>query len=598
MLLVRPRPAVGESPMSFLFRVAQANGYMSVSQLLGLMRRDGTEPLALLFEQLGLPMHAQHLLCGMAPGRWSFERQHLGLDATDFNWTRKRWCSACLQERPGVFLGAWSQKLACCCLVHSCWLSDRCAACGEIQHWSDPSLASCRCGARLSEAVIHGASLAELMLAGALIGHTLWPSGKETCFAHLSMRELNRLVRLIGRFGDELRPKKVGKTPNLDDLAVSKELLTSASHLLSHWPTNFLALLQRTQEDRSRDPSLNRTFQPIYKVLYALLPGVEYQFTRDAFEDYLHEHWWGLVCGRNRRLKASTREHHPRLSLVQAASSINATPAVIRRLVDARQLDSATAVFPSGRRTTSILFGEMVELQDDINSCVSLSSASRVLQLSEARIRQLIACGVLPTLTGATCRRGQASWMIPWRGIESIFFACVELDLNDSGIAVKDALRRWHMSAEEAALLVREIQSGRLRILGLPGQLLPIGGAMLCIDEVRVWREKSKEHAGALLSIPQAAVTMYLKQQVVYDLVACGLLPHLLGSRGERLVGREAICHFQSTYVSLATLAGMRQTSSRALLCRLKAQPVTGPSVDGSRQYFFRREDVGLERLD
>jgi hypothetical protein len=598
MLLVRPRPAVGESPMSFLFRVAQANGYMSVSQLLGLMRRDGAEPLALLFEQLGLPMHAHHLLFGMAPGRWSFERHHLGLEASDFNWTRKRWCSGCLQERPGVFLGAWSQKLACCCLTHACWLSDLCAACGAVQHWSDPSLDRCRCGARLSEAVGHVALPAELTLVGALIGCTSWPSGRETCFAHLSMKELGKLVRLIGRFGGELRPKKVGKTPNLDDLVVSKELLTSASHLFSHWPTNFFALLQRTQEDRSRDPSLNRTFQPIYKVLYALLSGVEYQFMRDAFEDYLHEHWWGLVCGRNRRLKASTRDHHPRLSLAQAASSINARPTVIRRLVDAQQIDSATAVSPSGRSTTSVLFDEMAALQVDINSCLSLGAASRALQLSEARVRQLIACGVLPTLTGATCRKGQASWMIPRRGIESLLFECVAPDWNTLTIAVKDALRSWHMSAEEAALLVTELRRGRLETFGVPGQLTPIGGALLSVDEVLAWRVQINKQTGVWLSISETAVTMHLKQQVIYHLVACGLLSHRLGAFGERLIGRDSIRHFQCTYVSLATLAALRGTSPRALLSMLDARPVTGPSVDGSRQYFFRREDVGVVLLD
>jgi hypothetical protein len=593
MLLVRPRPAVGESPMSFLFRVALANGYMSVSQLLGLVRRDGAEPWTLLFEQLGLPMHAQHLLCGMAPGRWSFERQHLGLEASDFNWARKRWCSACLQERPGVFLGAWSQKLACCCLAHACWLSDRCAACGKIQHWSDPSLDSCRCGARLSEAVIHGASPADLMLAGALIGYTLWPSGKEACFAHLSMRELSRLVRLIGRFGDEIRPKKVGKTPNLDDLVVSKELLTSASHLLSHWPTDFHALLQRTQEDRSRDPSLNRTFQPIYRVLYALLPGVEYQFIRDAFEDYLHEHWWGLVCRRNRRLKVVTVMSHPRRTIAQSAAATDATSTTVKRLVQSARVTGSVSNLPSGRATTSVLFSELADLADEVRGCLTLAEAASSLQLGERRIRHLIEQGVLRTLTGERSRQGFARWLIPRQSLASLFF-CPNASLDvQSGIFVHQAFKYWRLSDVEGVALVRALQGGTLTAVGSATARAPLGMVVLNRLAALDWLSQHRASRVAHLSVPQAATALGLKQQVVYELVARKLLPTECGKHGERLVTMEALADFTSTYVSLGALSKRLDTSPRALLRKLTVLPVCGPTVDGARQYFYRRQDVG-----
>lgn len=593
MLLVRPRPVVGESPMSFLFRVAQANGYMSVSQLLGLVRRDGTEPLSLLFEQLGLPMHAQHLLCGMAPGRWSFARHHLGLESADFNWTRKRWCPCCLKERPGLFLGNWSSKLACCCLEHACWLSDRCTACGAVQHWTNPSLDTCLCGASLSEAVIHGASLAELILAGALIGHTLWPSGKEECFAHLSMKELSRLVRLIGRFGDDLRPTKVGKTPNLDDLAVSKELLTSASHLLSHWPTNFFVLLQRTQEDRGRDPSLNRTFQPIYKVLYALLPGIQYQFMRDAFEDYLHEHWWGLVCRRNRRLKAVTVDSHPRRTIDQVAAAMDAPSTTIKRLVQSARVTGTVSKLPSGRATTSVLFSELTDLAEEVRGCLTLAEAASSLQVGERRVRHLIEQGVLRTLTGERSRLGFARWLIPRQSLASLFF-CPNASLDvQNGIFVYQAFKYWRLSDVEGVALVRALQGGTLTAVGSATAKAPLGMVMLNRLAALDWLSQHRASQVAHLSVPQVATALGLKQQVVYELVARELLQSECGKHGGRLVTTQALADFMSTYVSLGVLSKRLGTSPRALLRKLSALPVCGPTVDGARQYFYRRQDVG-----
>ncbi len=52
---------------------------------------------------------------------------------------------------------------------------------------------------------------------------------------------------------------------------------------------------------------------------------------------------------------------------------------------------------------------------------------------------------------------------------------------------------------------------------------------------------------------------------------------------------------FQTTYVSLASLAGETRRSPRALLAELFASPVCGPSIDGTRQYFYRRADIDVQ---
>ncbi len=62
----------------------------------------------------------------------------------------------------------------------------------------------------------------------------------------------------------------------------------------------------------------------------------------------------------------------------------------------------------------------------------------------------------------------------------------------------------------------------------------------------------------------------------------------------------EALAQFRTSYVSGSSLASERRTSPRALAAALRlngVEPVSGPSVDGGRQNFFRRADILPRKL-
>lgn len=85
----------------------------------------------------------------------------------------------------------------------------------------------------------------------------------------------------------------------------------------------------------------------------------------------------------------------------------------------------------------------------------------------------------------------------------------------------------------------------------------------------------------------------------MYELIGKHLLVADLVSGGRSMLKRiqhDSLKAFQRDYVSLSTLAKAAGTTATALLTMLPAKPVTGPRIDGGRQYFFRREDlVGLK---
>jgi hypothetical protein len=95
------------------------------------------------------------------------------------------------------------------------------------------------------------------------------------------------------------------------------------------------------------------------------------------------------------------------------------------------------------------------------------------------------------------------------------------------------------------------------------------------------------------LGVGDAAASLGVKEEVVYQLVSRGLLAATGSVRfGGSRVAVDELERFRETYISLAALAKQRKTSSQALLCKLCVGPVTGPTVDGGRQYFLRRSEV------
>lgn len=94
------------------------------------------------------------------------------------------------------------------------------------------------------------------------------------------------------------------------------------------------------------------------------------------------------------------------------------------------------------------------------------------------------------------------------------------------------------------------------------------------------------------ISVDQAATALGLKQEVTYQLVRRGLISAQHVPQAGFRVCLESLQRFRSDYVSLSELSARSGKAPRRLLRELTARPVTGPQVDGARQYFFRRTEI------
>lgn len=580
---VRPRPIDGEAKFGYMLRAACANGYTSLRQI-----HAAVKSVDAVYEGVRLSLPERKMLFGPHPSYWGSNDFAFGLVAADFNHHLMRWCPLCLDESAHL-RGQWMLKLCCVCTRHSVHLLDRCPSCGFFQRLEQADLERCSCGARLAAAP---AQLAAASLLGVTraIEAPIFDRTEASVLPVLSAPQWLRLASYLGQFSETFQPARPGKIANLHKLEQATALMSGVGQLLDNWPTNFQAVLAAIQHKSESTPSIRRTFGTLYCVLYDDLRSNDFQFLRDEFERYLRAHWWGVVCKRNRSFKRQTVAEHPRLTLKQAAYQAGVAPATVRRFVQAELIPGEQFAFPSGRKSGSIHRDDIAKLAALADACLIINEAARQLALPERRVRELIAGGVIAPLVSCT-RDKAAAWLIPKQAIQALCFSGRVFDASPT-ITVSRLLRFWRLQDGEFIALVQAMRSKHLMPVGIYFEPVPLGNVALDVSAVRNWLASYRGRSGADMSIDQAAQRLGLKQQVAYDLARRGLLVTTKLERGGSRVLPDAIEVFRATYLSLAELSRHLRHAPKWVLQNLRASPVTGPSVDGCRQYFFRRSEV------
>ena len=589
---VRPQPRPREAAMGYLIRLAQANGFETPRQF---WRATQTGPSAVPFENVlkraGVSDRQRHFLMGPLPHYWkSLVSYPPGLVVNDYNHSFVRWCPVCLEKSP-YLRGVWGLKLQCVCTKHQLMLADRCPACTGTQRFERCDVALCRCGAKLAAAeritVPHALCQMCVWLAYGSVGHDCQP------LAEMDGAAWHRLVRFLGQFTVESQPQRPGQVSGLHRVEVATALITNATCLLESWPTNFNRLLAAIQAREPTTLSLSRSFWPLYDVLYFDLKAPCFQFLRDAFEAYLHENWWGFVCNRNRSLRKETVESHPRLTFRDAAGQAGTSLAVVRHLVQGELIASVENELPSGRHIRSIHQREIERIGGLAQGAMTLSEVSGFLALPERRLRELVKAGVLLPIVSRFSAKS-AAWLFSRDSVLSLSGLTGTSQPENEVVSIKQILRTWRLRRGEFVALFKAIENKEL----LPATTTPtpLGEVSLDLGRAQAWLRDFRISSDDWLSVDQAARILGLKQQVAYGLVARGFLPSTATRSTVRGITVANLRAFNENYVSLAELARYQRHSPRWLLKEIDAVPVSGPSVDGYRQYFFLRSDLSADQ--
>lgn len=518
---------------------------------------------------------------------WQPHNALFGLTRSDFLQRDMRWCPACLAEIP-YLRREWRLKLCCVCVRHACVLRDTCRVCGLAQRMERVDIAKCPCGARLDAAIKEETASTALVDLTAFFTTAVFSASPVA-------RDWLKLVRYLGAFSEEQpRPRKPGQIAHLHDLKTATQHVDRAARLLRDWPRGLWSLLDRAREVGPSSDRLVQAFGPIYPVLYRHLAAPCFQFLRDEFETYLHGRWWGLLCRRNRSFQSATIEAHPRLSIKQAAQQARTTSAKAEQCIQQSQLDLHASRFANGKQRRTVPASFVSTLSATTSTFVTLRTAAETLALPTERVRQLLGQDIgLLTHTKPVIHLAGAMWQIDAAALAELNLVGGPPRIGAAGHAIKfkKFARQWRLSGRDFCAFVHALQtrtldaSGSSRNTPLGEKLIDKSAAKLLMTTLR------RSHEG-WMSVDQAAQELHIKQQVAYQLVRAGLLSSASNATRGRKVQYEAVEQFRKDYVALAEIAKLRKESPKICLMRLHCKPICGPTIDGIRQYFYRRAEA------
>ena len=523
---------------------------------------------------------------GLSDVRWLVnEAQHRAL----------RYCPLCLLES-AHWHSAWNDGGRPCCTLHQIWLCEQCHVCGHALRLNRVRLVRCSCGADLREAPVNPMGAAYRACDSADDPPTqatlLW----------------------LGSWSVHGPKGKPLKKASVTGLTNRVALLEAGAEVVQGWPDAWFTALgrHRRRVDAGQVQRVNEAW-----------PGLPTQIRRlpdPAWRDRVWvatDAFVGRSLGTSRPLVGrNPRIHRYAQTQKAAADALGIGVARLQSMLteggSAAENDDASVKERLGLGTTSgateaaaaperrtvggrvrrVIAPPLVAaLAQALNALVSVQRAAEILGCGRGRVLALIDAGVLCRVR-AEVRRAD---------VEALRNRVLGLAEN-GGLGVEQP-RGWRSLDEIWRLLIPvsftqefmlAVQEGRIRVWAAPGAT-NLRGVFVPTPEVQAWWRSEQARGHETLSLGQAAVALGVKEQVAYALADRGLLKASatrIGRRAGRRVTLESISAFQDRYVALTTLTAPEGVHSHAALAWAQARGlkvVTGPKVDGSRQYFVER---------
>lgn len=598
-LLLRPQLSCLEGPSGYLMRLAEAND-LSISDLKG---------LGILFEKNSLIARGY---LGKDPAKYAHaSRIQSSLDSYPMAWNQltPRYCPLCLSE-DSIWQFGWEIYWNDACARHNVWLIDRCTICGHRLTWGRSCLGRCPCGAFINQVTPAACPDSVALLSALLSSRAIGEEGNHpfTQLNILSLGQLQRLIRLLGAYGNGGWQPKPQKILHADWLDVSWQFTSLAAEYLAQGMTGVLHFIQqlykRSEARNNQQGRMHGRFGHFYSLLYRGFSEPEFLFLRSAFESFVADHWQGAIGRRNRNLPASLLEKLAWIPSALACRQLNISRQTLRMLVIEGRITADERISSKGRRFLMVRKSDVeMEMTSRFNY-LDLDAAATLLGLKKCRFSK-----ILPWLIPEASKR-LGAWSIPREKIKRLLQLGVDLQTSDDqeadSISLTYVFRHWPWHDRTIAEMLDAMLSGAIRPVGRCTGKEGIAGFLFRKSDLENWFRCTHPVKATSSSIPEAAQFLDIKQEVAYCLVRRGLLPickEKVGRRYATRVLRTSLMEFCASYVFGRDLAEEVGTSPRALaerLDRLDIRPISGPSVDGGRQYLFVRSsslDVAMNAI-
>lgn len=482
-----------------------------------------------------------------------------------------RVCPLCLGEADGFWRDEWFDGQRAWCALHHVWLADCCEACGRTLRWSDVGFDRCSCGSDLRE-----------------LGARPVPHSVEA-----SIRSVPVSVLLwLGALSKHGLTGKPLKRASRRTLAEAIDLIELGADLVGDWPGSFFRMLDahRLSIDAGGDRSL--------MLVNDALPGLRRRIGK------LRDRTWRLTVDEalGRYVAASLETSAPLVgrnlpaarppSVMKMARELRVRPerlaAMLDKLPDGGVTRRRTAAGRCRRVASPVALAAAKQM---LHAQITAKRAARMLNLTPARVRQLVAHRRLPMQDGKLDRAAVMELR------SSLTSRAGTGRVPSDAVTFEHALRYW-IPVDRTGALIDAIHSGELTVYGIRSADRS-EALMLSPSQLSSWAAKQPVTDRGWLTIPEVAEHLALKQQVVYHLVQVGLISTKTmraARRATRVVPKAALVDFESRFeplVRAAARAGIHWRRGLEWAEATGASLVSGPQVDGGRQYFVRRVPFG-----
>lgn len=483
---------------------------------------------------------------------------------------RVRVCPQCLSRPSPIWPEAWEDRARPVCIEHGNWLVDTCQGCTRPLRQSSVRFLSCRFGHDLRQFLARPLSAdaqRALMSDGVPLQVLLW-------------------LGALAAYGLVGKPLKKASRQTMNEIV---DLAESGAEIVNNWPHALLRILDRCRQDVQQPGSIS--------LLNAALPGLTKALglVRDA-------EWRSkLGAAVEAYAEASRQTPAPLIGRNVPGTQVATMTGMAREFgVRSERLTAAVDKLPSslvatrltagGRCRRLVSLAAAVMAQQALADEITTKQAARLLRITAVRVEQLVADRKLQASNGRLSRHAVVALH------QSLEDSLARGNPPADAVELGYALRYW-IPVDRTGSLIEAIRSGALKLYrgssaGPEIQLL-VSQSRLC-----GWTSTLPAADRLWLTIPECAEHLQLKQEVVYHLVRVGVIPTEViraERRKARVVKVEAL-HFFEDHIEPLSRAAMRVgVDHRQGLDWAKANSVelvSGPRIDGGRQYFVRREPV------
>lgn len=499
--------------------------------------------------------------------------------------------------------------MADACVVHGCWLIDKCRCGAPLSRHRRMVLACDRCARSLGSVKTSPAPAALVEMSRVLChlvaggrfeeSNVTLPDEAAARVAGMRFHELHLLYRTIGVAGDPVHPPGLLRSlVMLDPLEHSWTASTLAAEVISRWPSAFHDLLDwnRRHHDDGYPFCLQRTLGHLYHDLFQHLRGEAFDFVRQDLQTYLALHWRGSTA-RSSRIDQLPFLKRRWISASDAARSLAISHAALLDHIQRGDLIADSRVTKAGRSRVVVDRSSIdAFMSARLNDTCTLDQAAKLLGLKRSRLGRVVK-QLLPSAWLASDRQ----WHIKCDEVEALTTLTQRLavidQIGDDEITLDAAMRYQRLSDSTLIALVDAGQKGTaLKPVGRCDGRQGLSGWVFKRASIAAIQESHvvpPERIG--LPLPQLAEHLRVKQEVVYSLCRVGAISThpspVPGYRGA-IVSWTEIARFQNDFIAARELAAEARSSPRAVIVALGREglePMYGPST-GCRQAFYRRD--------